>query len=227
MKAILLSAGYGKRLKPITNNTPKCLIKIKNKPIINHWIEKLMKCNIKKILINTHYLSYKVIQELNKSPYRSKIVVTNERKLLGTAGTLLKNKKFLDDEILLAHCDNFFFESLNKYINSHKKRHKKHTMSVMVFKTKSPSKCGIFELNKGKIVGFHEKKKNNKGNLANSAIYILSREIIRDLIKSKRDISDFSKDVIPNNLNQMHLYKTNKQLFDIGDVRTLFKVNQL
>ena len=48
MKAILLSAGYGKRLKPITNNTPKCLVKIKNKPIINHWIEKLMKCNIKR-----------------------------------------------------------------------------------------------------------------------------------------------------------------------------------
>ena len=138
MKAILLSAGYGKRLKPITITLPNVWLKSKNKPIINHWIEKLMKCNIKQILINTHYLSYKVIGELNKSPYRSKIVVTNERKLLGTAGTLFKNKNFLDDEILLAHCDNFF-ESLNKYINSHKKGIK-NILSVMVFKTKSPLK---------------------------------------------------------------------------------------
>ncbi len=55
MKALILAAGYGKRLRPITKNIPKCLVKIKNKPILNYWIENLIKYKFKNILVNTHY----------------------------------------------------------------------------------------------------------------------------------------------------------------------------
>ena len=54
MNAILLSAGFGSRLMPITKNIPKCMVKIGNEYLIDIWIEKLFKANIKKILINTH-----------------------------------------------------------------------------------------------------------------------------------------------------------------------------
>ena len=60
MKALILTAGLGSRLRPYTDNIPKCLIKIKQKPMLLNWLEKLEKIGIKDFLINTHYLSDQV-----------------------------------------------------------------------------------------------------------------------------------------------------------------------
>ncbi len=57
MRAILLAGGYGKRLKPITNKIPKCLVKINDVPILEIWLNKLYNANVREVLINTHYLS--------------------------------------------------------------------------------------------------------------------------------------------------------------------------
>ena len=56
IRAILLAAGLGSRLRPLTNQTPKCLIKIGDKPIIEHWLEKLEEIGCESCIINTHYL---------------------------------------------------------------------------------------------------------------------------------------------------------------------------
>ena len=72
MKAILLATGYGTRLRPITNSIPKCLVKIKNEPLLNIWLEKLTKVGIEKILINTHYLSKQVENFVDKSILKKK-----------------------------------------------------------------------------------------------------------------------------------------------------------
>ena len=61
MKALILSGGYGKRLRPITNKKPKCLIEINKKPILQHWLEKLSNIGIKEFLINSHYLHDQVM----------------------------------------------------------------------------------------------------------------------------------------------------------------------
>ena len=60
LKAILLSAGYGTRLRPLTLEKPKCLIKINKKPILEIWLDKLSRLGCKEVLINTHYLSEQV-----------------------------------------------------------------------------------------------------------------------------------------------------------------------
>ena len=60
MNAILLAAGYGTRLLPITKKTPKCLVKINNDNLLNIWINKLVSAGVNNILINTHYLSDQV-----------------------------------------------------------------------------------------------------------------------------------------------------------------------
>jgi mannose-1-phosphate guanylyltransferase len=60
MKAILLSAGLGKRLQPVTLTTPKCLVRINDKPMLQHWIEKLVPLGVTEFLINTHYMSDEV-----------------------------------------------------------------------------------------------------------------------------------------------------------------------
>ena len=94
MKAILLSAGYGTRLMPYTKNTPKCLMKINDKPLLEFWIEKLLKIGFTSILINLHYKKEKVIRFISKSKYKKFLKTSVEDKLLGTAQTLITNYDF-------------------------------------------------------------------------------------------------------------------------------------
>ena len=63
-KALLLAAGMGTRLRPLTNNIPKCLVEIGEKPILGIWLENLSKAGCEEVIINTHYLSEKVEEYL-------------------------------------------------------------------------------------------------------------------------------------------------------------------
>lgn len=63
IRCLLLSAGIGSRLKPITLKIPKCLVPVKNKPILSHWIDFLKKNGVSEILVNTHYL-HKIVENL-------------------------------------------------------------------------------------------------------------------------------------------------------------------
>ena len=92
MKALLLCAGYGTRLYPITKNKPKCLVEIDGKPVLDFWLKKLIEMNIKDVLINTHFLAEKVEKYVRKVNYPLNINLVYEKKLLGTAGTLKANK---------------------------------------------------------------------------------------------------------------------------------------
>ena len=94
MKALILAAGYGKRLRPLTNNVPKCLVKIGKKSLLQIWLEKLEKQGIKEFLINTHYKSEKVERFIKKSKFAKKVKLVYEKKILGTGGTLYKNLDF-------------------------------------------------------------------------------------------------------------------------------------
>ena len=99
MKAILLSAGLGTRLKPLTDNIPKCLLPINGIPLLHRWIYALEKCGIKEVLINTHYLSDQVeksIESIKKTKINLRLAF--EERLLGTAGTVWNNQKFICDE---------------------------------------------------------------------------------------------------------------------------------
>ena len=71
MKALLLSAGYGTRLRPLTYSLPKCLVNIGGKPLLGHWIDKLECLGCEEAIINTHYLSEQVknyLKERGKKP---------------------------------------------------------------------------------------------------------------------------------------------------------------
>ena len=69
MKALLLAAGFGTRLRPLTNTTPKCLVTIKDKALLGIWLERLSQAGIEAFLINTHHLSDQVETYIEGSPY--------------------------------------------------------------------------------------------------------------------------------------------------------------
>ena len=228
MNALILSAGYGKRLRPYTLIKPKCLIKVKGKPILSIWIEKLIKINTKKIYINTHYHHKQVENYLKKKKLNIKLKTLYEPSLLGTAGTLIKNMKyFLNSNLLLAHCDNYFLESLSKMITFHHNRPKKYLMTMMAFKTTEPENCGILKEKNNSIIEYFEKKKGDNGNLANGAIYILSPEMLRIILDNFSDAKDFSNDIIPFITKYIYVYKTKFFFQDIGSIRNLNQINNL
>ena len=94
-RALLLAAGLGTRLRPITLDTPKCLVPIGGKPLLGHWLRKLELSGCESVLINTHYLAEQVEIFLKswKSPTMD-VQTVHEPVLLGTAGTLLANQGF-------------------------------------------------------------------------------------------------------------------------------------
>jgi mannose-1-phosphate guanylyltransferase len=123
MKALLLAAGFGTRLRPLTDNLPKCLVPIKGEALLGLWIEKLHKLGIKDILINTHYLS-DLVEEYLRNKYPGFGVITcHEKKLLGTAKTFIENLNFFNEtDCILIHADNYCEDDLNSLLDVHMKR---------------------------------------------------------------------------------------------------------
>ena len=226
MNAILLSAGYGSRLRPLTLERPKCLIKIKNREILSIWINKLHKINVKKILVNTHYLHKKVENFINKQKYKD-VTLSHEKELLGTAGTLINNINFYDGEDgLLIHADNYTNDDLDKFITFHKLNRGNALMTMFLFRTNDIKNCGIVELNKKKYISnYIEKPNHHNSNLANGAIYILTDKLI-NLIKSDFiNASDFVNDIIPKISDRIICYETKEKFIDIGTLENLNKAN--
>lgn len=228
MKALLLSAGIGKRLRPLTYNTPKCLMQINGKPLLEIWLEKLSKIGVNKFLINTFYLHKKVEKFINNSDYRKLVELTHEEELLGTAGTLIKNiNYFLDDDCFLIHADNYCEDDLLDFIQAHKNRPKECLFSMLTFDTDKPEQSGIVETNdKGILVKFHEKILNPSSNNANGAVYILSNEFLKLLSdKDYREINDFSNQIIPDFVGKIFTFKTNRLFRDIGTIESYNFIN--
>ena len=186
MKAIILAAGLGTRLRPITNTIPKCLVSIKEKPLIEHQLEKLIDAGINEFLVNSHHLHNVLNNFVENSIYKKNIKLVFEDKLLGTAGTLIKNLDFFEnDDGLLMHGDNFFECDLKSFLKAHKNRPRECLMTMMLFRTEKPNECGIVQLNSQKIIThFYEKIQTPPSNLANGAMYILSKEMLKIVKKN-------------------------------------------
>ena len=224
MKALLLAAGLGTRLRPITNTIPKCLVPINGKPLLEYWLENLVRIGITEFLINTHYFSEQVVEFIKNSTYNSMVTVIYEKELLNTAGTILANKDFFksnDEPFMVIHADNLCFCDFQAFVDSHKKRVKKTELTMMLFKTDAPSSCGIVELDENNIVQkFHEKVQNPPSNLANAAVYICEPSIFNFLESLNKKEIDFSLDVLPKYMGKINTYLNNIYLRDIGTIES-------
>ena len=224
-KAILLSAGFGTRLRPITLTTPKCLVEIHGKPLLNWWLDLLEMHGFEEVLINTHYLSEKVEEFINQR-YVGKIKVTlaYEPELLGSAGTIYKNKDFYEneDDILIIYADNLSDINLTKMKEFHNA--KKACFTMGMFHTNKPKECGICAVNEeDTIVEFVEKPANPKSDLANAGIYIVHKSCYELFDEQSFDIG---KEILPKLINQMKGYAVEEYLLDIGSLENLEKARR-
>ncbi len=222
MKALLLSAGLGTRLRPITNTIPKCLVPINGKPLLQYWLENLTECGVEEFIINTHYFSEKIEEFINKSIYKDKVTLVYEKELLNTGGTVLYNKDLFnkDEPFLLVHADNLSFCNFKEFIESHKTK-ENYMLTMMLFQTEIPESCGIVELDKNNLVqNFYEKVSNPPSNLANGAVYICNYEILDFLKSLNKSNIDFSIEVIPQFMGRINTYLNSIYHKDIGTINS-------
>ena len=218
MNAILLAAGFGTRLKPLTDSVPKCLVPIKGQALLGIWLQRLSEAKIGPCLINTHYLPSQVNSYIESSPCSSQVTLCFEPELNGTAGTLIKNLDFFNGKDgLLIHADNYCLADFSAFLAAHRERPKGCLLTMMTFKTASPSSCGIVEVNESNVVtAFHEKVQNPPGNLANGAVYILSDELLTILASQFQTARDFSTEILPKFIGKIFSYETYEIFMDIG-----------
>lgn len=218
MRAILLAAGLGTRLRPITDAMPKCLVPIRGRPLLDYWLEVLARQGEEKILINTHYLADQVKKFVLRNKYRDSLIISHEPDLLGTAGTLLANSDFFaGQDGLLIHADNYCSPDIRSFIAAHERRPDGCLMTMMTFFTDDPSSCGIVEIDdRGVVVGFHEKVKAPPGNLANGAVYAISSDLL-EMMKAKfSSARDFSTEILPSLLGKIFTHHTEGPFWDVG-----------
>ena len=226
-KCILLAAGLGTRLQPITNNTPKCLVEIHGKPLLEHWLILLHKHGITNVLINTHHLSEQISSYIETLDTPLEVILSYEKDLLGSLGTITSNKNFYKDEecILVANADNLTNINLTKFIKCHFSHNFDATITLM--ETINPRECGIVEMgNNNEIINYQEKPINPENNIANAGVYLFNSSIFKNL-GARVGSSDIGHDLLPNLIGQSYGYLLDEFIIDIGTKSSLDKARKI
>jgi NDP-sugar pyrophosphorylase family protein len=222
MRALLLAAGRGERLKPITDEIPKVMVDLNGKPCILYAIENLKRQGIKEFAINTHYLPEKIKEYLGDgSKFNIKIVYSYEKEILGTSGALNNFKDFFKETFIVVYSDVLANFDLKSALRVHKEN--KAEITITLDTKRNIRGKGAVIVDKNKVISFLEKPEREiPGALINSGFYILEPSVI-GLIPN--GFSDFAKDIIPILVRKNKIYcNTHKgYIFDIGTSEDLEK----
>jgi len=230
LRALLLAAGLGTRLRPLTLHAPKCLVPVAGEPLLGRWLRQLEAAGCESVLINTHYLADQVEAFLQQRPAGPMRVQTiHEPELLGTAGTLLANRVFFEGSIgLLIHADNAMAEDLCGLLAAHASRPAHCLLTMLTFSTDEPHSCGIVATDaQGVVTAFFEKVADPPGNCANGALYAFDAPFIARLAGMDPQPSDFSIEVIPTLMGRIQTWHTKLPYVDIGTPASLIAAQNL
>jgi len=228
LRALLLAAGLGTRLRPLTERIPKCLVPIRGKPLLAYWLDLLLPAGIERVLINTHYLPHAVEAFVAASAWRSRTTLLYEDRLLGTGGTVLANGDFFQGHpFLVAHADNLTLFDVGAFMARHARRPPGCAITMMTFDTDAPQTCGIVQQDGDGIVrAFHEKVPNPPGHRANGAVYIFEPEVLEFLRALRKPFADLSLDVVPSFLGRICTFHNAVYHRDIGNLESLARAER-
>ena len=230
LRALLLAAGLGTRLRPLTLTTPKCLVPLAGEPLLGHWLRKLEAVGCESVLVNTHHLAEQVLAFIEGWHSSTLQVFTvHEPELLGTAGTLLVNQDFFAESTgLLIHADNAMAAPLDGLLAAHAERPPDCLLTMLTFTTSDPQSCGIVEISEGgRVIAFHEKVNHPPGDRANAALYAFDASLLNHLSLMEPPPSDFSLGVIPDLIPRIHTWHTKAHYFDVGTPAALDRAQNL
>jgi mannose-1-phosphate guanylyltransferase len=197
VKAVILAAGKGTRLKGITERIPKPLLKVRGESILEHQLRLCAAAKIENVFINTHHLSEKIREFAGDgSRFSLKVAYSYEPELLGTAGALNNFRENLaGDDILVLYGDNYFDLDLQSLQRFHQEKHA--LVTAAVHHRDDVSQSGMIELDSDKRVKrFVEKPPVNErtSNLVSAGVYLLDPRVLNYIPPG---YSDFGYDIIP------------------------------
>jgi NDP-sugar pyrophosphorylase family protein len=203
MRAMILAAGVGSRLDPLTRNLPKPLVPIVNRPVMEHIVALLRKHDFTEIMVNLHYLGDQIEQHFGDgSRLGVHIQYSREDQLWGDAGSVKRCEDFFKDEtFIVVGCDDLADMDLTRLIRTH--RDKKALSTIALSLVDDPSEYGIVLLNEeGRITRFLEKPKGEAifSNTANTGFYVFEPDVF-DLIP-RNTFYLFGKTFFPQMLEQ-------------------------
>lgn len=236
MKAILLAAGLGTRLFPLTKDKPKALIEVQGKPLLQHQLEKLKKAGFTKVVINIHHFGDQIISFLEKHEHFGlDIQVSDERdQLLDTGGALRKAADFIrgNEPVLIHNVDVLSDISLEAMLNSHKLT---GALATLAIRKRESSRYLLFNeqhhLRAWENVKTGEKKgeweEEGLSRAAFSGIHILSPACVNLFPdKSAFSIIDFYLSLIKSN-RIIGFFHNESVWLDVGKPETLAEAENL
>jgi len=229
-QAVILAGGKGLRLKPLTKNIPKPMVKVNGIPFLDYLIFNLKKSGIKKILILVGYKFdkitnyYKTLRYLkfkfNYSPVKS-----------NTGKRLLDAYKYLDNEFLLLYGDNYWEPNLKKMYKRFQS--KKAFISTTVFNNKLGNaeygkENNVFVKNDNFIGKYDKTRKNKKLNGVDIGFFLIKKNFLNKFIFKKKNYS-LENDILLEaiKLNKLIAYKTDRQYFSITNLDMLKKFEKI
>jgi mannose-1-phosphate guanylyltransferase len=218
MKAFLLAAGHGTRLQPITDTIPKCMVPIRGVSLLQIWLESCEAHGIDEVLINLHAHQEMVTDFLRNIDSKVKVKVSEERVLLGSAGTLRAHRRWVENDpfFWVFYADVLNSVDLSRMATYHQA--KDLAATVGVYSVSDPSRCGVVTVDDDGIVrDFVEKPVNPTSNLAFSGIAIATPEFL-DVIPEATPV-DVGFHVLPRLVGRMAAYAVEEYLIDIGTMQ--------
>ncbi len=218
MTAVLLIAGLGTRLRPLTCRIPKCLVEIRTKPLLEYWLDSLEQARFKRVYLNGFYLPERVAEFLNerRKNYSFDIHFIVEEQLTGTGGFVKKLEPELQNEefFFFGHGDNYCNIDIAKFADAH--RCSGLPLSVALFRAANPSQCGIVEelSPEGTVMKFVEKPPHPATNLASAALFMMNPAVLADIPAAP--VVDFSREVLPLYQGRMHGFELDGFNIDVG-----------
>lgn len=182
MKAFLLAAGLGTRLRPLTDRTPKCMLPVAGQPLLGLWLAAFERAGVDEVLVNLHHLPEVVTAYLDQRRGGPLVRTFYEAELLGSAGTLLANRDWVagDDAFLVCHADNLTDFDLRTLVEAHRASAALATLTL--FHAEVPAACGIVGLGPyNRVTSFVEKPVNPESDLANAGMYAFHPSVIEEV----------------------------------------------
>ena len=221
MKAMIMAAGVGSRLDPVTQNLPKPLVPVANRPVMDILLEKLASIGVRDVIANTYYLADKIIERYSDNPYGVRFNYIREENLSGTAGGLKKCQFFFDEneDFVVLSADGLSNADLAKGIEIHKQSKAIATIGIKQVPMEDIPNFGVVVTdNDGFITEFQEKPpiEDAKSNFINTGIYIFNYRIFEFIPKDT--FYDFAKNVFPQlvSLKQINTFEIDEYWSDIG-----------
>ena len=214
---VIMAGGFGKRLQPYTQDIPKPLVILKNKPLIMHVIDNIKDSGFKNIIISLYHKSDLVINYIEKQNLPLNIEYLVEKKPLGTIGSLSLIKNKIKNDFLLTNCDVVTNLDYSKLLNFHQVN--KNLFTIAIKKYSFSIEYGVVKIKKNKISNFIEKPQHQE--LVSTGVYAINPQLIKNLTKNKRlDVNLFIDNLKNQNIN-ISPFLLYEEWDDVGKVEDL------